>query len=265
MTASHASQAKPLPAKLYRYQAVTARTLAALKTRTLWFSAPAAFNDPFDCALQVVHAMDRGEMKELLELYRSQGTEFTHEFIDEYAPGGVPSDAMLDSQLTAAREAVKAHNQANRNERGIACFSATNSDMLMWSHYADGHRGMCLEFSTDRIPFSEAREVRYQRAVPRLGVMDLLTDRKSPDAIRDTLMLTKSDCWMYEQEWRLLHEKFSVAYNYDFRGLTGVFLGAAMPLDFKDMIGQLMHNSPTRLHEMERLDLEFNVRPKQVE
>lgn len=42
-----------------------------------------------------------------------------------------------------------------------ACFSESNNDFLMWSHYADRHSGICLEFSpkiidenTCTIPFS---------------------------------------------------------------------------------------------------------------
>lgn len=30
------------------------------------------------------------------------------------------------------------------------CFSATNNDFLMWSHYASKHSGICLEFTIDR-------------------------------------------------------------------------------------------------------------------
>ncbi len=42
-------------------------------------------------------------------------------------------------------------------QRGVACFSAKVDDILRWSHYADGHRGSCLEFDTGLEPFSKAR------------------------------------------------------------------------------------------------------------
>jgi hypothetical protein len=32
------------------------------------------------------------------------------------------------------------------NNSSISCFSETNSDFLMWSHYASSHTGICLEF-----------------------------------------------------------------------------------------------------------------------
>ena len=29
---------------------------------------------------------------------------------------------------------------------GIACFTTKNDNTLLWSHYADEHQGICLEF-----------------------------------------------------------------------------------------------------------------------
>jgi hypothetical protein len=33
---------------------------------------------------------------------------------------------------------------------GVACFSALPDDLLMWAHYADKHRGVCLKFVGNR-------------------------------------------------------------------------------------------------------------------
>ena len=43
---------KSPPAHVYKYQPVNTRTLSNLKQASIWFSAPADFNDPFDCALR---------------------------------------------------------------------------------------------------------------------------------------------------------------------------------------------------------------------
>lgn len=45
---------------------------------------------------------------------------------------------------------------AKMQHQGIACFSAKVDDLLMWSHYADGHRGFCLEFEGSYPPLSKA-------------------------------------------------------------------------------------------------------------
>ena len=36
--------------------------------------------------------------------------------------------------------------QAEEAKRQIACFSEQNSSTLMWGHYADCHKGFCLEY-----------------------------------------------------------------------------------------------------------------------
>lgn len=86
-----------------------------------------------------------------------------------------------------------------RGETGLLCFSANWSNILMWSHYADGHQGVCLGFD---IPHEEPgkevlREVRYQSNTLELKGVEDLTE----EFLRDTLT-TKYECWSYEQELR---------------------------------------------------------------
>lgn len=48
-----------------------------------------------------------------------------------------------------AEDLCDAVNSICRNVLGnsaVACFSEVNDDFLMWSHYASGHSGVCLEF-----------------------------------------------------------------------------------------------------------------------
>lgn len=34
---------------------------------------------------------------------------------------------------------------------GVVCLSEHGDDILMWSHYSDGHQGFCLEFDRERL------------------------------------------------------------------------------------------------------------------
>ncbi len=36
----------------------------------------------------------------------------------------------------------------------------------MWSHYADSHKGICLEFDTSFEPFNKSRQVKYGNKIP---------------------------------------------------------------------------------------------------
>ena len=86
------------------------------------------------------------------------------------------------------------------NEIGIVCFSETPCNVLMWSHYADGHRGFVLEFEMDE---SKLEQVTYSTIAPQLPPE---TEGPGRDAILKDVghraLKTKSIDWAYEREWR---------------------------------------------------------------
>lgn len=50
---------------------------------------------------------------------------------------------------------------------GVACFSRSHDNILMWSHYADGHSGICVEFESDECPILNCvRKVDYSENCP---------------------------------------------------------------------------------------------------
>jgi hypothetical protein len=87
---------------------------------------------------------------------------------------------------------------------GVLCFSEDKADVLLWAHYADRHKGICLgfdvpesegkfepvEYVAERFPFPEPEQLERQ-----------LLDQ-NPVFTR-TLLFTKSEAWKYEKEWRV--------------------------------------------------------------
>ena len=86
--------------------------------------------------------------------------------------------------------------------------SAKPNDIVMWSHYADAHRGVCLGFSTTSAdsPFAAAERVSYQHSrafelsrrhldLDMHGLLQLSVRRG---------LLSKATQWRYEDEWRLI-------------------------------------------------------------
>ena len=61
----------------------------------------------------------------------------------------------------AAEKSFEERNKINLYERGVCCFSEKKDDILMWSHYADGHKGFCLEFITPK--HNRDQEVIYNQ------------------------------------------------------------------------------------------------------
>lgn len=82
---------------------------------------------------------------------------------------------------------------------GLLCLSKSSEDTLLWAHYADGHRGVCIEFDANIGLFSIAQQVDYTDQVP---LVNRLID--SNEDILQKSMYTKNIAWKYEQEWRVI-------------------------------------------------------------
>jgi Protein of unknown function (DUF2971) len=135
----------------------------------------------------------------------------------------------------------------------LLCLSAVHDHILMWSHYAENHRGVVLEFR----PIIElytatlfARPVVYSTEVSVAASLQeyvrwLTGERLKPDASEgfEKSVYTKSSVWAYENEWRILDKRPSDKEPFLYRAfhpqeLVAVYLGCRIsPEDRKRMIG----------------------------
>lgn len=261
------------PTRLYKYQPLTIQTLANLKQRSVWFSAPAHFNDPFDCALSGIDPdkVTDAECQDVLdEMLRSPGMSATLQMEMRTADGKV-TPKFRESLIKSLQRAFEDERKVRREQRGVACFSELRDDVMMWSHYADGHRGFCLEFSTASEPFSKAFPVSYQDTFPHIPANVLFRRERNPEEEDETVrkilqafVLTKAPCWSYEHEWRAMHLQHSMLYTYDWRALTGLYFGAAMEYAHKEIISLVVRDSPTQLYSMKTETRGFKLGTERV-
>jgi hypothetical protein len=99
-----------------------------------------------------------------------------------------------------SRLAAAAYDVLVTSRAGVLCLSEVHDSILMWSHYADCHAGVCLVYDTTGSFFAQAQPVRYQRTRPSVNPVVHTTDEMLHNAI-----FTKSEEWAYEKEWRILH------------------------------------------------------------
>ena len=100
---------------------------------------------------------------------------------------------MADRNRRSALRATR--DQLTRN-RGMLCFSADWRDPVIWAHYSDKHRGICLSFE---VPDEKCRKVNY--VANRLPF-----PAKLSEADAEKLLFTKYVSWKYEQEIRVWAE-----------------------------------------------------------
>ncbi|MEZ5364082.1 MAG: DUF2971 domain-containing protein [Bryobacterales bacterium] len=214
---------RPLPPRLYKYQSLSPEVLLGLLDRSLWFSAPLDFNDPFDCRYRVVA---EGPSRSQMTLERAK----------------LKADELLEFPKT----------------RSVACFSETPDNLLLWSHYAASHTGVCLEFDTKSAPFKDAQPVSYTDSFPTVDYPSL--EAQTDDQLCDSLVLQKAESWSYELEWRIVRREAAHSEEYLPRALTGVYFGLAQPYRKRLSIAQLaMTRSSPELYEMKHDGSGFGI------
>jgi hypothetical protein len=76
--------------------------------------------------------------------------------------------------------------------RGVLCFSSEWKDPVIWAHYSDKHKGLCLGFD---MPDKVLKPVTYTK--------EMLQLTKHPtEADSDAWLFTKYESWAYEKEMR---------------------------------------------------------------
>lgn len=117
----------------------------------------------------------------------------------------LPFDLSDRAQRRAAHETRKEFAKT----RGMLCFSASWRDPVIWAHYSDKHKGICLGFD---VPDDAAKPVDY--------VPERLPFPESPTtADTDSMLWTKFTNWAYEEEiriWAALNEHEDGVYYKNF-------------------------------------------------
>jgi DUF2971 family protein len=210
--------------KLYKY--VSVERADVLKKGMIRFSQPLALNDPFELtpsfSSHFSDAYVEGHFEETLtdvfsepkmrEVYQSMPADFrtniTYEQFREYAMS-LPRENLLQTTKQMRDKSLEAINRGelpNWDQHvGILSLAEKPDSLLMWSHYADSHRGFVFEFDTSHAFFSRfgsdrLKKVRYSQQRPIFESPQVL---QNMNAI-ETILLTKSIEWEYEQEWRML-------------------------------------------------------------
>jgi len=97
------------------------------------------------------------------------------------------------------RRALKMTKEHTAGETGFLCFSRNWKNPLLWSHYADKHRGVCLGFDIQ----ADVKPVNYteKRLEINLNSFEALPQEEQLKRMKQ-LLLTKYLGWAYEDEVR---------------------------------------------------------------
>lgn len=97
-------------------------------------------------------------------------------------------------------EALKVQREVFNAQGGIICMSADWQNTLMWGHYADNHRGVCLVFDCNEALWQPVEYQNERRPTPKTFGKN--SYREMDEADFRKLALMKSNQWIYENEYR---------------------------------------------------------------
>ena len=235
----------------YKYCSISCRSLRMITNGDLYFSPPHKLNDPLDCsffpsailgALEAIEDSDRRQaIKKLI-----QGD--------------------LKDRVTGDTDQILEAIENRLKEVGILSLSTNFCDPLMWSHYGDEHKGICIGFDEDKLKTwvdKSASEnlligdvgVTYQDAPDFVKVLEqyakrysdgreIITDHLFVDLLMPALR-TKSKHWQYESEVRIIrHKSGLLRISPDI--VCAVIFGMRVSDADKDSIMQILDRSSLR-------------------
>jgi len=205
--------------KLYKYRNINEHTKDIFRNRRIYFPKPTEFNDPFDCQIEFENDVTVDVYKQFTEKH-SVENNFSEEEIKEWHNLSFCGNSLTSLAVTKIRDAINSFENYFKN-LGILTLSEKKDNILMWSHYAIYHKGVCIEFG---VPESEAlTKVNYIENYPKIKYSEIVLGNDPTDLIA-RIIDTKSIDWEYEQERRLFIRNGNT--EHDLPGeITAIYFG----------------------------------------
>lgn len=203
------------PETLYKYRDWEIDFHKSFLLKDEIFLTPAKlFNDPFDSTVPIRY--DTLTEQEIFER--------NYEYLKKVQPNLKRNERR---KMAREQQRKKLHKDPNHlkwfnqfqkdyysEKFGIYSLTTDSKNIIMWSHYANAHKGFCVGFDTTK--FLNSREfilqntdiiidlykVGYHPDYPFLNLKEL--EEKDPDGYLVKPLLTKSSSWEYEKEYRLI-------------------------------------------------------------
>ena len=219
-----------VPRYLYRYLSIDEKLIASIKEQYLWFTDPVIFNDPYDCNLKLKNVITdetvTGYLEVVNNLTKSWNDGELKERIDYYKKNKNEVETNLNNELLTVVKTC-----------GVCCLSEKPDILLMWSHYAQKHSGVCLKYDIkqDASLFHQTSlvKVKYPDHYPQFDFMRYLKDNGGQPGGKELIEFVvgiKSKDWEYESEIRLVrwekhHGTYRGKIEVNKNALVGAYFG----------------------------------------
>ena len=225
-----------LPKRLYKYREFSNRTLDMIVSDQVYFADPSTFNDPLDSRPSIEVDVEGDELEQLLRRYviRRINAEMTAAAKSIKYRGPRTIKHIERHSRRQADRLVKEIEYRSTNpdydpekhrlfllayfleeellrqyDKGIVSLAERSRCPLMWSHYGDQHRGVCVGYSVPVRVVNDVHKVKYRGhggRVVQTGKLAAMLDgsEMARRQVDEAVLLRKAGSWHYEREWRLI-------------------------------------------------------------
>lgn len=248
-----------IPRKLYKYRSINEYSLKNLEEDSIWLSDPKSFNDPYDCSFHHKVKIDPYNVDSVLSMAHEHGliNGLTEDQIQIVRESDNPTAKLLELSYPdkpdygrscgeALSHVIRERTNALVRETSegfkqtfkICCFSENPKSILMWSHYADYHKGFCIGYDFHELGNEDVRTRSIYPVIYSDEVFDATGVFGTPKNVDNILYLNqaalmKSSEWSYEKEWRLVFGNMLIKEEMSYRmpKPKHVILGTKISLD----------------------------------
>ncbi len=150
--------------------------------------------------------------------------------------------------------------QAALGKVGIASMSEIHDHEPMWAHYADQFKGMCVQYSTNRLLKGLSKDIAITRMMYSEKEPVLLDDSSTSIDRARLCLSSKTVRWASEREWRIFKEERGEASYGDQKPITGILLGSRISSQDEERVIDACRrlNVPVAKMTIDAYKLKFN-------
>ncbi len=182
-----------------------------LKHNRIYLSNPANFNDPWDCkpwfntSLLDDPTQYRLHCDWAFRVWLKHNPGPHESGFLSHVEEKLKDRKFLQSHIDLISQSL--HEEAAKRYR-VYCLTTHPDNLLMWAHYANNHKGICIQYEVNSPEICAALEVQYSDAFPLYCLHD--------ESIVGNLLpfLSKSASWAYENEYRLVAQESAASNEY---------------------------------------------------
>ena len=282
-----------MPKSLFRFRTFDKRALDAFENDIIYAVTADKFNDPYDTLVRYdlegvekwVNTVMNTETLVQMKTWFAEGWDLPNEVnhilttemtdVLKVALSSIEDIKDFEGRIEETRKRMISMietyfpilSEASKRYSSIACFSESVYSVLMWSHYANSHKGFALEYDfrpTLERPIKNVGLFPVVYSEERFDISDYIAwaflriigfPTKMPDisaSIKNALW--KSDVWAYEKEWRMIDstprditdEKASPIHYKP----VAIYYGRHMSIDDKKKLHEVAQEKGIKEYEM---------------